>query len=172
MRKAATYLIIVACLITGACTHTLHVDPTRPGAMTSLQRRLNGKDLNVTRTDGTKVRITDARITDAGIGDIPWAGVCSVEYRSHGRGALEGLGIGAGVGLGGASVLMLAILHGCQSTDAFGCAMGIAGGVYLGLMLTPVTGGIGALVGAVRGSWTRVVVDRAGNESTCSASVF
>lgn len=153
-----------------ACTHTLQTDPTRPETLPALQRRLAGKDLRVIRTDGTEIRVPNARVTAEGVGDIPWGEIRAAEHRDHGWGALEGLGIGAGVGLTAAIMVGVAWTISCSKSDFTPTAFVvsfcsekwernfIAGFVVGSIVLGPPITVLGLLLGAIKGSKTRVVV--------------
>lgn len=153
-----------------ACTHTLQTDPTRPETLPALQRRLAGKDLRVIRTDGTEIRVPNARVTAEGVGDIPWGEIRAAEHRDHGWGALEGLGIGAGVGLT-AAIMVGAVWARCSGSGFVDMCAGTweenfifgfgAGSYFLGAPITV----LGLLLGAIKGSKTRVVVGHDGRRS-------
>ena len=80
----------------------------------------------------------------------PLASVQQIELRDHGRGALHGLGIGAGIGIvlgaiGGAAVASMCVYPDC-GTEGKVLLGAVAGGVGLGLL----GAGLGAAIGAPR----------------------
>lgn len=169
MRRLIGWLFLPV-FLTVACTHTLQTDPTRPGTLPGLGRRLDGKDLKVIRTDGTEVRVPRARVTAEGVGDISWSEIRAVEYRDRGRGALEGLGIGAGAGLAGAIVLGI-IGASSSCTPSSSCLISTPEGGFLfgflfgSIIFIPITSGVGLLVGVAKGSKIRIVVSHDGRRS-------
>ncbi|GBC85113.1 hypothetical protein HRbin11_01555 [bacterium HR11] len=169
MWRLSGWLFLPVFVVT-ACTHTLQTDPTRPETLPALQRRLDGKDLKVLRTDGTEVRVPKARVTAEGVGGISWSEIRAVEHRSRSRGALEGLRIGAGLGLAGAIALgAMAATSPCNPPSWF-CSdrpeKNFLGYFLVGsILFVPLGSGLGLLVGAVKGSKTRVVVSQEGRRS-------
>jgi hypothetical protein len=146
------------------CSHTIRLgSQAPPERWQRAQRRLEGRRVEVVLRDGRRFRADDVEVSpeavvwwEAGSGtrhSAPPGDVEAVCYRERGRGALEGLGLGALVGAAGGFVYFaVAATSECEELLPL-CLLLAPYGAILG---APV-GAIGGLViGAVRGSQTCV----------------
>jgi hypothetical protein len=163
-KNIATWLrFALLCVSAGCTTHTTVVRPLTPDKEAEFNEIVAGRNGEIT-VEGKPENLTIKNVRLAGSGvhfrelgaseqlpdaEVPFASVQRIEFREHGRGALHGLGIGAGIGAVGAGIASVVYLSNCRIGD---CYPGLAAaGVALATVCVGLLGtALGAAIGAPR----------------------
>jgi hypothetical protein len=152
---------ILAVLVLAGCTSTRVVDSSAPMPYAEVNEQAQRRTAQMQLADGRTMRATYLRVDrDSasyvdGMGDvrsIATSRIVSVRFTRHGRGALQGIGIGLLSGGGGGALVGLMSSTTCGKDDWF-CGPGFNAAVF-GVFFGAIGGAIGLVTGTARGHRT------------------
>jgi len=152
---------ILAVLVLAGCTSTRVVDSSAPMPYAEINEQAHHQAAQVQLADGHTMRATRLRL-DAdsasyvdkvgAVRSIATSRIVSVRFTRHGRGALQGIGIGLLSGGGGGALVGLMSSTTCGKDDWF-CGPGFNAAVF-GVFFGAIGGAIGLVTGTARGHRT------------------
>lgn len=154
------YLLFAAIAFTG-CTSTRVVDTQAPSPYAEVNEAVQGRVVQVQLADGRALQATDLDVApdvasyvdaDGQMHTVATDRIEQIRLIQHGRGALEGIGIGLLTGGGGGALVGLMSASTCGKDDWF-CGPGFNAAVF-GTLFGAIGGAIGLISGTVRGHRT------------------
>jgi hypothetical protein len=154
------YLLVVITASAG-CTSTRVVDTQAPSPYVEVNEAVQGRVVQVQLADGRTLRATDVDLApdvasyvdaDGQMHTVATDKIEQIRLTQHGRGALEGIGIGLLIGGAGGAMVGLASVSACNEGDLF-CDPGFYA-IAFGALFGAIGGAIGLISGTVRGHRT------------------
>lgn len=155
-----TLFVLTALVLTG-CTSTRVADPQAPRPYTEVNEAVQGRVVQLHLADGRTLRATDLDVApdvasymdaDGQMHTVATDRIEQIRLTQHGRGALDGLGVGLLMGGAGGAMIGFGLGSACSEDDLL-CDPGFYAAIS-GALFGALGGLVGGAIGSARGHRT------------------